>query len=698
MLCLFFSSTEIASAQRSTVVAKKEVKQAGLRPMAIPRGSRMMSNAEVTVKGRYLFYNNCSFDDLSDYDAIAPDKEPLFDGATATKINYSSYLLGINGIVVDFESLNGEVDVDDFEFKVGNEDDSDSWSLAPAPVSIETDFGAGVEGSDRVTIIWPDSSIKLTWLQIRVLGNTTTKLAADDVFYFGNAVGETMNSDVDARVDADDVSAVRSNLSGFFNVDIENQYDVDRDGRVNATDVSIARNHLSGFFPLKLIQPSSSERPGIGFNRGVNFGNMLEAPNEGAWGLSVEERFFDLVVESGMDHIRLPISWTHHTSQTAPYAIDETFFSRVDWCVDQAVSRGLKIIVNVHHYDELNANPVTETPRAIAMWEQIATRYSGQPKSVYFEVLNEPHAAFNTNPALWGDYLAVALAKIRETNATRKVLVGGVSYNSIGGLLNLDPPDDPYLVGTFHFYEPFAFTHQGAEWVDPSPPVGTLWINDRVSFGSRWQSWSWNTTFTPTIGSLGIEYTEGWAGARFHATTPVADTDTLKFTIDAAMSLRVSLRDSDDVEVFVEDFQTTSGTNEYSFEFSSSLPISDITIQNLTPDAQPQFQLSNATLNGNDVTVPLLASEEDAIANAFLQAQIWSITHGVPIHLGEFGAYNPADIDSRVRWTTAVRDWSETLEIPFTYWEFGAGFGIYDPNGNAWRTPLIQSLVPEFTP
>src|SRR5512146_2138590 len=47
--------------------------------------------------------------------------------------------------------------------------------------------------------------------------------------------------------------------------------------------------------------------------RGINFGNMLEAPKEGDWGLTVQEDYFDLVKEAGFDFVRLPVRWFAHT-------------------------------------------------------------------------------------------------------------------------------------------------------------------------------------------------------------------------------------------------------------------------------------------------------------------------------------------------------------------------------------------------
>src|SRR5262249_51454668 len=101
----------------------------------------------------------------------------------------------------------------------------------------------GVGGSSRVEIIWNDNAIQSQWLQVAVLPDAATGLASADVFYFGNAIGETGNSPTDAKVTAVDQIGARANPANpAF---ISNLYDFNRDGLVNSTDESIARNNMT---------------------------------------------------------------------------------------------------------------------------------------------------------------------------------------------------------------------------------------------------------------------------------------------------------------------------------------------------------------------------------------------------------------------------------------------------------------------
>jgi hypothetical protein len=207
------------------------------------------------VVGRHLFYNNSAFDgrngaaNAGDDAALAPDKRALLPGQVATFANYSSYAKGINGIMIDVAGLANPaaLSLADFGFRIGNSDNPASWSAAPAPTLGPVRAGAGLHGAHRITLVWPDGAIVGEWLEVRLKTTAVTGLAADDVFYFGNAPGDTGNDAGQlAVVDASDFSATASNPSGFLNpAEIDNPHDFNRDGRVNAFDIAISRNQAT---------------------------------------------------------------------------------------------------------------------------------------------------------------------------------------------------------------------------------------------------------------------------------------------------------------------------------------------------------------------------------------------------------------------------------------------------------------------
>ena len=214
------------------------------------------------VVARHIFYNESSYDTggpTGDDNAIATDKVALQPGNTASFANYTSYDRGINGIMVDMIGVPDDVtpSTDNFEFHVGNDGDPARWGEAPLPSTVAFERGAGVNGSDRVTLIWNANEINNTWLQVTVLP-VGLGLNSGDVFYFGNAVAEAGNSD-DAQVDAVDLLLARNNPHNFTApASITFPYDYNRDTYVDAVDVLLARNNRTSFLnELKLIDLSS---------------------------------------------------------------------------------------------------------------------------------------------------------------------------------------------------------------------------------------------------------------------------------------------------------------------------------------------------------------------------------------------------------------------------------------------------------
>jgi endoglucanase len=236
---------------------------------------------------------------------------------------------------------------------------------------------------------------------------------------------------------------------------------LDKDKKENSSEKEIKKD---AFYWNKLI------------GRGVNLGNALETPKEVNWGVTLEESYFDVIKEAGFNSVRIPVRWSAHADDKPPYAIDENFFERVDWAVKQALSRKLVAIINIHHYKEIVENPQKHKGRFLELWKQIAEHYSDYPPELYFEIMNEP--CKNLNAELWNEYLLEGFNMIRKSNPERAVIIGPADWNNISQFQYLKlPENDNNIIATFHFYEPFKFTHQGASWVGEQSKewLGTKW-------------------------------------------------------------------------------------------------------------------------------------------------------------------------------------------------------------------------------
>jgi RHS repeat-associated protein len=205
------------------------------------------------VAGRFVFYNNSGLDgndaaaNTADAAAIA-GKHPLLPGQTATFANVSSYDRGINGVMVDVTGAAG-LTLNDFVFRIGSGPMPSAWASAPTP-TLSVTPGTGVGGSDRVTLIWPDGAVRNTWLQVTLLSNLRTGLAAPDVFYFGTLIGETGDDPRATFVGARDMVAVRRNFGSVASSPARDRFDFNKDGLVDAVDVVLQRWNVGRTLPL----------------------------------------------------------------------------------------------------------------------------------------------------------------------------------------------------------------------------------------------------------------------------------------------------------------------------------------------------------------------------------------------------------------------------------------------------------------
>jgi PhoPQ-activated pathogenicity-related protein len=232
----------------------------------------LLSIAPSTIVGRFTFYDHSRYDgniagiSANDNSAIASDKSALLSGTgAATFGNVTSYSNGINGIMVDITGSHPSITASDFTFRVGNNNSPASWSSAPNPASVSVRAGAGTSGADRVEIVWTDGNITKKWLQVIVAADKNTGLAQSDVFFFGNAVGDSGLGDtaINATVNATDENGARLNPANLAaNIPLTNIYDFDRNGQVNANDQNISRlNATNSTTVVKYVSPPAVSSP-----------------------------------------------------------------------------------------------------------------------------------------------------------------------------------------------------------------------------------------------------------------------------------------------------------------------------------------------------------------------------------------------------------------------------------------------------
>jgi endoglucanase len=201
------------------------------------------------------------------------------------------------------------------------------------------------------------------------------------------------------------------------------------------------------------------------FSKGVNFSGWFESysAHEIPFTMYTEQDFAD-VKSLGADVIRLPVRMHSMTSGAPDYIIDPLLLRFLDIAVDWAEKYELYIIIDNHSFDPVLATNTDIDKILLPVWAQIANHFKDRSDYVIYEILNEPHGI---QDARWGEIQGMAIQTIREYDPKRLIIVGGTDFNSIGKLSSIPVYEDPNLIYTFHFYDPYLFTHQGATWGGP---------------------------------------------------------------------------------------------------------------------------------------------------------------------------------------------------------------------------------------
>ena len=315
---------------------------------------------------------------------------------------------------------------------------------------------------------------------------------------------------------------------------------------------------------LMLGASFSAQADSFKTKRCVNMGNALDAPSEGEWGHTIEASSFKTIAEAGFDTVRIPVRWSAYTSGAPNYKINERFFKRVSDVINQGLANDLQVVLNIHHFEELNEAPEENFTKFIALWAQIAERYKDLPDTVYFEVINEPNGAFKGD--IMRKIITQGFKKIRETNPTRIVILGGEDWSGIESLPSIPAIEDPNQVYTFHYYDPFPFTHQKASWTDLKNSGTVTWGSSQdkaeLKAAAKYAAKVQRETGIPVfLGEFGayekapyrdvVDYTRetrkafekagiSWCVWNFTATFPLSDTETKSWDANKLAALGLS--------------------------------------------------------------------------------------------------------------------------------------------------------------
>ncbi|MCX7986220.1 MAG: cellulase family glycosylhydrolase [Bacteroidales bacterium] len=198
------------------------------------------------------------------------------------------------------------------------------------------------------------------------------------------------------------------------------------------------------------------------FTRGINLTNWFQVSNAKQIQFSkFTFKDFQQIKSLGCDVIRLPINLHAMTSGAPDYKLDPIFVGFLDSVVNWCETLQLHLIIDNHTFDPAANTPVTIGEPLTKIWHQMAKHYKDRSKYIYYEVLNEPHGI---SESTWGRIQQRVIDTIRLVDTIHTIIVGPANWNSYQSLKNLPHYTDNNLIYTFHFYDPFIFTHQGASW------------------------------------------------------------------------------------------------------------------------------------------------------------------------------------------------------------------------------------------
>ncbi len=174
-----------------------------------------------------------------------------------------------------------------------------------------------------------------------------------------------------------------------------------------------------------------------------------------------------LIHSLGLHYVRIGVDPVYFGSGPADAPSKAALWQRLDTAIDSALNAGLAVDLCVFPRDDYKHELATDrgAQQFLYLWTALAKHYANRdPDHLFLELMNESEVQ---DPFRWIGLESAAVTAIRRVDPVHTILASGAHYDSLDDLLTTEPLNDENVIYTFHFYEPYQFTHQGATWGSP---------------------------------------------------------------------------------------------------------------------------------------------------------------------------------------------------------------------------------------
>ncbi len=169
------------------------------------------------------------------------------------------------------------------------------------------------------------------------------------------------------------------------------------------------------------------------------------------------------IKNAGFKTVRIPVAFDMYLQPNSSN-LQVALLDKLGDAYNTCEKLGLTLIIT-YHYGKVyygSDNRLSERDRIMWMWKQMQNKFRGMGyQNLFFELYNEP----TEERTAWKEDINYIVKGLRWEEKDRYYIIGGTNYNNADELLDLGKIDDDKILYTIHFYEPYIFTHQGAEWV-----------------------------------------------------------------------------------------------------------------------------------------------------------------------------------------------------------------------------------------